>query len=283
MESAQIAAGSVPEIEIRPPRRWGELRLRELWEFRELLYFLFKRELQVRYKQSFLGVLWAVLQPIGLAALFTLVFSVLLNVQTDTGTPYVVFALAGLVPWSLNAQGVNLCSNSLVQDAGLLSKVYFPRLAIPLAKVLALLFDFLIAFTVLLVITLAYGIPLSPALLLIPAFVLLTVVTTFGVGCFLAAANVRYRDVAIATPLLVQVWLFMSPIIYPSSAVTGNAQYAYALNPMATVIDGFRWALFGQPTPNLALVAISVGSALFVFTVGLLYFRRAEQFFADII
>jgi lipopolysaccharide transport system permease protein len=282
MESMQIAPRSpLPEIEIRPARRWGELRLGELFEFRELLFFLFKRELQIRYKQSLLGIVWVVIQPLGLAALFALVFGLLIKIPSDG--PYVPFALAGLVPWVLNSQAISLCSTSLVSDGSLLSKVYFPRLAIPIAKVSALLLDFTIAFTVALAVTLAYGISLSATVLLVPFFVLLTVVTAFGAGCLLAALNVKYRDVTIATPLMLQVWLFCSPIIYPSSLVPGDWKYIYFLNPMASVIDGIRWCVLGKPGVDPVLLALSWFSALIVFAVGLVYFRRTEQSFADII
>jgi lipopolysaccharide transport system permease protein len=283
MESAQIGVPAAPEIEIRPPRRWGDLRLSELWEFRELLYFLLKRELQVRYKQSALGVSWAILQPVVLAGVFALFFGVLAQLEAPAGIPYPLFALSGLVPWLFFSQAVSLSATSLVADASLLTKIYFPRLAIPLAKVSALVLDLCIAFVLLFAIALAYGEQISWQVLLIPAFLALGVIAALGLGCLFAALNVKYRDVTVATPLLLQIMLFISPIIYPSSVVPGAWKYVYALNPMVSVIEGLRWSLLGVPDPNLGVYAVSVASALVMLAASLIYFRRTEQFFADII
>jgi lipopolysaccharide transport system permease protein len=284
MASADTTVASAPErVVIRPPRGWSELRLRELWEFRELLYFLTKRELQVRYAQSLFGISWAVLQPVVLAAVFSLFFGVLSDFDAPADLPYPVFALAGLVPWFFFAQSVNMAASSLVADANLLTKVYFPRLALPLARVLALTVDLCIAVAVLLAVMVLYGVGFSWAVLLAPAFLLLALIAALGVGCLLAALNVRYRDVATATPLIVQIGLFVSPIIYPSELVPGAWKYVYALNPMVTVIEGLRWSLLGNPDPNLAVYAVSVASALALFIAGFVYFRRTEQFFADVI
>lgn len=259
------------------------MRLSELWEFRELLYFLTKRELQVRYAQSLFGISWAVLQPVVLAAVFSLFFGVLSKFEAPAGLPYPVFALSGLVPWFFFAQSVNLSAGSLVADSDLLSKVYFPRLALPLARVLALTLDLCIAMTVLLVVMVLYGVSFSWTALLVPAFILLALIAALGFGCLLSALNVRYRDIATATPLVIQIGLFISPIIYPSEIVPGAWKYLYAANPMVTVIEGLRWSLLGHPDPNLAVYGISVASALMLFAAGFIYFRRTEQFFADVI
>jgi lipopolysaccharide transport system permease protein len=276
------AATVEPTITIRPPRRWGDFRLGELWEYRELVYFLGKREMQIRYKQSLFGVGWAVLLPLVLAFIFALFFGRLANVPSE-GIPYPIFALAALVPWLFTAQAVNQSALGLVADQALLSKVYFPRLAIPIAKAMALLVDLGISIAVLVTFTLIYGIELTPTALLVPVFLLLAVLTAFGVGTLLAAINVKYRDVSVATPVIVQTWLFATPVIYPGSVVTGAWQYIYAINPMVSVIDGVRWALLGTEAPEPATIAISLASALLVTLVAMTYFRRTEQFFADVV
>lgn len=276
------AAAVEPTLTIRPPRRWGDLRLRELWEYRELIYFLTKREMQIRYKQSFFGVSWAVLLPLALAFIFALFFGRLARVPSE-GLPYPIFALAGLVPWLFTAQAVSQASLGLVADQALLSKVYFPRLAIPIAKSLALMLDLAISLVVLVAFTLVYGIEIEPKALLVPAFLLLSVLTAFGVGTLLSAINVKYRDVTVATPVIVQTWLFATPVIYPGSLVTGTWKYVFALNPMTSVIDGVRWALLGTRDPDPATIAISVASALTVILIAIVYFRRTEQFFADVV
>jgi lipopolysaccharide transport system permease protein len=277
------AAAVEPTLSIRPPRRWGDLRLRELWEYHELIYFLTKREMQIRYKQSLFGVSWAVLQPLAIAFLFALIFGSHVVKLPSDNLPYVIFALAALVPWLFTAQAVNQSALGLVADQALLSKVYFPRLAIPLAKAGALLLDLMIGMVVLVVFTLIYGIQIDATALLVPAFLALGVVATFGVGTLLSAINVKYRDVTVATPVIIQIWFFATPVIYPGSAVTGNAVYAYALNPMVSVVNGVRWALLGADAPSLLAVGISVASALTIALVAVVYFRRTEQFFADVI
>ena len=282
MTDATQAGATAPTVVIRPPTGWASLRVLDLWEYRELLYFLTKRELQIRYKQSVFGVSWAVLQPLVLAFIFALFFGLLADVPSE-GLPYPLFALAGLVPWLFVSQTVSQSATSLVGDANLLSKVYFPRLVIPLAKALALLVDLVLALVVLVVFALAYGVAPGTEALALPAFLLLALVTGAGLGILLAAVNVQYRDVGVATPLLVQAWLFATPVIYPGSLVTGKWEYVYALNPMVSVVGGVRWALLGAPAPELAPVAISVGAALALLAAGIAYFRRTELFFADVI
>jgi lipopolysaccharide transport system permease protein len=216
---------------IRPPTRWGSSSLRELGGYRELLYFLAKRELQIRYKQSLFGVAWAVLQPLVYAFVFALFFGRLAEVPSE-GVPYTVFALAALVPWLFVSQGTAQAAASLVADANLLGKVYFPRLAIPLAKVLSFLVDLVIALAVLAVFVALYGESPSRGLLLMPLFLALAFVTVTGAGLLLATLNVRYRDVGLAVPVLVQLWLFATPVVYPGSLITGGWQYVYAANPI---------------------------------------------------
>jgi lipopolysaccharide transport system permease protein len=275
-------AGTTPVTIIRPPTGWAALRLADLWEYRELLYFLTKRELQIRYKQSVVGVSWAVLQPVMLAFIFAVFFGVLVEVPSD-GHPYPLFAMSGLVPWLFVSQTVAQSAGSLVGDANLLTKVYFPRLVIPLAKALALLVDLVIALGVLLAVAVLYGEIPGPETLAIPLFLSVGLVTGVGLGILLAAANVQYRDIGLVTPLLIQVWLFATPVIYPGSLVTGNWQYVFALNPMVTVVDGVRWGLFGGSGPDPFVVGISTTVALALLAVGIAYFRRTELFFADIV
>lgn len=272
----------VGEMVIRPPGRWQALRLRELAQYRDVLYFLTKRELQIRYKQSFFGLGWAILQPVALAFIFALFFGRLASIPSD-GVPYPIFALAGLVPWVFVSGAVSQAATSLVADANLVSKVYFPRVVVPTARILSMLVDLAIATVVLIVFTIAYGLELRLAILTLPLFYLLALVTVIGVGLLLSALNVAYRDIVFVVPLAVQVWLFTSPVVYPGSLVTGTWEYVYALNPMVTVLNGARWALIGSPAPGVGTILISVGAALALLMIGLAYFRRTEQFFADII
>ena len=277
-----IEQSTAPAIVIRPPSGWSALRLADLWEYRELLYFLAKREIQVRYKQSVFGVSWAILQPVALAFIFTVFFGLLADVPSE-GFPYPVFALAGLVPWLFVSQTVSQSALSMVGESNLLSKVYFPRLVLPLAKTLSLLLDLAIALVVLIVVVLLYGLGIGPQILVLPLFLLLAVVAAFGVGVLLSAINVEYRDVSVAVPLMIQIWLFATPVIYPGSLVEGAWRYVYALNPVVSVVDGFRWALLGARAPEPAVVAISATVAVACLCAGLAYFRKTEQFFADVV
>jgi lipopolysaccharide transport system permease protein len=276
------ATSEAREIVIRPPGRFGGFGLRELAEHGELLYFLVKRELQVRYKQSFFGVSWAVLQPVALAFIFALFFGRLARVPSEH-VPYPAFALVGLVPWMFASQATSQAAVSLVGDANLLSKVYFPRLVLPLAKVLSLAVDLLVALVVMFPFTLLYGVEVKPRAFLLIPFVALGVLTAAGVGTLLGAMNVKYRDINVAIPLLMQVWLFATPVVYPGSLVTGLWRYVYALNPMVSVIDGVRWAVLGTHAPGVGPVAVSIGAALLTLVVALVYFKRTERFFADLI
>ena len=277
---AQAATGS--ETIITPPRRWSWPVRGELWEYRDLIYFLTKRELQIRYKQSFFGIGWALLQPLVLAFIFALVFGVVTRTPTE-GLPAAVFMVVGIVPWLFFSQAVMLGANSLVLDAGLISKVYFPRIAIPVAKSLSLIIDLVIAFIVVIAVVLIYGETISSNVWLVPAFVLLGLVTTFAISSLAAAVNVKYRDVQLVMPMLVQVTFFITPVFYPGSVIHGVWQYVYALNPMSSVLDGIRWAILDTPAPGVAEVAISVGSALLLLAISLTYFQRTEHYFADIV
>ena len=270
------------EFEIRPPGRFSGVGLRELWAYRELLYFLTKRELQIRYKQSFLGFAWALVQPVALTFIFALFFGRLAGLSSE-GIPYPVYALAGLVPWIFTSGAVSGATSSLVVDANLIGRVYFPRAVIPAAKMLALVLDLLVAFAFLIVFAAAYGVGLHWTAVYAPLFLVLDFVVVLGAGLYLSALNVRYRDVVVAIPLLLQLWLFISPVVYSGALVTGPWRYVYALNPLSGVLTGFRWALFGTHYPGTGPLLVSIASAIVLLVGGSLYFRRVETYFADVV
>jgi lipopolysaccharide transport system permease protein len=267
---------------IEPPRRWPSLGGRELWAHRELLYFLVWRDVKVRYKQTLLGAAWAILQPLATMLVFSLFFGRLAKVPSD-GVPYPLFALSGLVPWTFFANGLAQSANSVVLSQNLVTKVYFPRLAIPLASVLAGGLDLVLAFVLLLAYMLWYGMLPSIQWLAAIPYAVLALVATVGVGTWLAALNVHYRDVRYAVPFIVQLWLFATPIAYPSSLLAEPWRTVYAANPMVAVVDGFRWALLGTRPPTAASVVTSCAVALLLLVTGTLYFRRMERWFADVV
>jgi lipopolysaccharide transport system permease protein len=269
-------------VVIRPPGRWPGLGFRELAGYRELLYFLTRREILVRYKQSLFGITWVVAQPLAYAFVFAIFFGKLAKIPSE-GIPYPVFALAALVPWIFAAQGIGQASSSLVGEANLLGKIYFPRLALPLAKLLSFFVDLAIGLCVLTVFVIIYGAHPTIGLVALPAFLLLAVLTVLGAGLTLATMNVKYRDVTVAIPLIMQLWLFATPVLYPGALITGTWQYIYAMNPMVSVIEGVRWGFVGTDAPPIGGVAVSVAVAAILFAIGITYFRRAEHYLADII
>jgi lipopolysaccharide transport system permease protein len=277
-----MAVAEDVELVIRPPAKWGSLALGDVWQHRELLFFLTKRDLSIRYKQSLLGVAWAVAQPLALACIFWVFFGRLAGIGSE-GIPYPVFSLAALVPWNFVSQGVTQGAASLVADSNLLSKVYFPRLVVPMARVASLAVDAVIALGVLAVFMIGYSVAPPVQVLLLPVFLALGAVVAFALGALFAAINVKYRDVSVAVPLLVQMWLFLTPVVYPASLVGGAWQYVYALNPMVAVVSGARWAVLGTPAPSGGTIAISVAVALALLVGGLVYFRRVEHYFADVV
>ncbi len=256
-----------------------ELDLGELWAYRELLYFLVWRDLKVRYKQTVIGAAWAVVQPFLTMVVFTLFFGWLAKLPSD-GLPYPIFYYSALLPWMYFAGSLQHVTNTMVEHQWVIKKVYFPRLLLPLSAVLSGLVDFGIAFVILVVMILAYGIGLSATALLAPVFLLLAVLTSLAVGLWLAALNARYRDVRYVVPFLIQFWMFASPIVYPVSLVPERWRWLYGLNPMAGVIDGFRWSLLGQGQPS-AVLGLSVLAVIVVLCGGLLYFRHVEATVAD--
>ncbi|KPL25208.1 MAG: phosphate ABC transporter permease [Anaerolineae bacterium SM23_84] len=273
---------NVPMIRIEPSKGWVSLKLRELWQYRELLYFLIWRDVKVRYKQTVLGAAWAIIQPFFTMVVFSLFFGKLAKVPSD-GIPYPVFSYAALVPWTFFAQGLNQASNSLVSQAGLIKKVYFPRLAIPSARVLAGTVDFVLAFIVLLGMMLAYGIVPTVNALWLPFLLLLALITSLGTALWLSAMNVQFRDVSYIVPFITQFWLFATPIAYPSSLLPEPWRTLYGINPMAGVVEGFRWALLGTDTAPGSIIIVSSLAALTLLVGGAFYFRRMERTFADVV
>jgi len=276
----------LPTLVIQPSKGWVRLGLRELWRYRELLFFLTWRDVLIRYKQAVLGVAWAVLQPVLTMVVFTVIFNRLLGVTSgDYGVPYAIFAYSGLLPWQLFSGSLQRSGTSLVGNAGLVTKVYFPRLVIPASGVLAALPDFLISSCVLAILMVVYQVTPTWQIVLLPFLVLLALVTAFGVALWLAALNVLYRDVQYIIPFMIQLWMFLSPVMYPTSKIATYPEWVqliYNLNPMTGVIGGFRWALFGQQPPT-GMFWVSAVMVLVVLVGGLYYFRRMERFFADVV
>jgi lipopolysaccharide transport system permease protein len=275
LESQEVLA-------IRPSRGWVSLNLDMLWQYRGLLYFLCWRDIKVRYKQTALGAAWAIIQPFFTMVVFTLFFGRLAKVPSD-GIPYAVFAYAALVPWIFFANGLSQASDSLVSNANLIKKVYFPRLVVPISAVLSGVVDFVLAFVVLLGMMLYYGIYPTVNVLLLPFFLLLALVSALGVALWLAALNVQFRDVRYVIPFVIQVWMFATPIAYPSSLLSEPWRTIYGINPMAGVVEGFRWALLGTQTAPGLICLVSACMATVLLIGGAFYFRRMEKTFADTI
>jgi len=271
-----------PTVVIQPRRGLFNLDLRAIWEYRELLYFFVWRDVKVRYKQTAIGAAWAIIQPVMTILIFTVIFGKLAKIPSD-GLPYPVFAYAALLPWNYFSHALGRCGNVLVSNSGLITKVYFPRLMLPLATTVTPVVDFLFSLATLLLLMLWYGILPTARILVLPAFLLLAQMTAMSVGLWLAPVNVRFRDVAYTIPFLTQFWMYASPVIYPVSLVPERWRLLYSLNPMAGVIEGFRWALLGKAAPDLRAMAISVAVVVLLFLGGVVYFRRMERTFADVV
>lgn len=274
---------AAPVTMIRPAKGWRSLNLRDLWAYRELVYFMTWRDIQVRYKQTLLGAAWAVLRPFMTMVVFSIFFGQLAKVPSD-GIPYPIFTFAALLPWQLFTNALNFASRSLVQNANMITKVYFPRMILPLSSVLAGLVDFGVAFLILIGMMIFYGVAIPAAVWALPLFLLLAVITALGIGLWLSALNVLYRDIGYVMPFLTEFWLFVTPVAYPASLVPEQWKLLYALNPMTGVVEGFRWVLLGSensaPSPMLA---VSVSIAVVVLISGLFFFRRMERQFADMV
>ena len=278
----EAAHPPLPHVHIEASRGWVALKLRELWEYRELLYFLTWRDVKVRYKQTALGAAWAIIQPFFTMVVFSLFFGQLARIPSD-GIPYPIFSFAALVPWTFFANGLGQSANSLVGNANLIKKIYFPRLAVPIATILSGVIDFVLAFVVLIGMMLYYGILPTINTLWLPLFVLLALVTSLGVGLWLSALNVEFRDVRYVVPFLTQIWMFATPIAYPSSLLGEPWRTLYGLNPMVGVVEGFRWALLGTGEAPGPILAVSALAALLLLVSGAFYFRRMEKSFADVV
>ena len=281
-KTSSPAAGAEPTVVIQPIRGLFNLDLAAVWEFRELLYFLVWRDVKVRYKQTIIGGVWAILQPLLTMAIFTVIFGHLAKIPSD-GLPYSIFAYSALLPWTYFSQAVTHSSASLISNTNLIRKVYFPRLIIPMAEVAAPLIDFFISFLVLLVMMAWFGIAPGWGMLALPLFLLLALMTALAVGLWLSALNTRYRDVGHTVPFLIQVWMYASPVAYPVSLIPEQWRFLYSLNPIAAVIEGFRWALLGKEAPAFGGIALGAAVAVALLLGGIFFFKRMEHSFADVI
>jgi len=278
----QTHSAGLTTVRVQPSSGWVSLRLGELWEYRELLYFLIWRDIKVRYKQTVLGAAWAIIQPFFTMVVFSLFFGRLAKVPSD-GVPYPIFSYTALVPWTFFANGLTMATTGMVSHANLIKKVYFPRLALPIARVSAGIVDFGLAFVVLIGMMLAYRIVPTANIIWLPLFLLLALVASLGVGLWLAALNVRFRDVGLMVPFITQFWLFATPIAYPSSLLSEPWRTLFGLNPMTGVVEGFRWALLGTSTAPGPMIVVSSLVALTFLVSGAFYFRRIEKTFADVV
>jgi lipopolysaccharide transport system permease protein len=274
---------SLPTTTIQPTQGWAPIKLKELFEFRELLYFLIWSDLKVRYKQTVLGAAWAIIQPLAVMVVFAVFFGLVVRVPTGE-IPYPIFAYSGLVVWTYFANSLSRASDSILDHESLITKVYFPRLLIPVAAVMAGLVDFAIAFAVLVALVISYGFVPTAAVLTLPLFVLLAVMTALAVSLWLSALNAQYRDIRFLVPVLVQLWFFSTPIIYPTDLIPEGWRTLYeVLNPMVGVVESFRWALLGTGEPPSITLLISVVMVTAIFVSGLYYFRKMEKIFADVV
>ena len=282
LQGPKITTSDIPVTRIEPSRSWPSLNLKEIWEYRELLYFLIWRDVKVKYKQTIIGAGWAILQPLITMIVFTLVFKKIADIRSDN-IPYPIFAYTALLPWNLFAGALNRSTVSLVTQVSLISKVYFPRLIIPLSATISGIIDFAIAFVLLVGMMFWYGIVPTAAVLSLPLFITIALVAALSVGLWLAALNVRYRDVGHTVPFLIQIWMFASPVAYPVSVIPEKWRLLYSLNPLAGVIEGFRWAMLGKESPDFVVIAISAIAMIALLFSGIVYFKRTERTFADLI
>ncbi len=270
-------------LHLKARRGLAAVDFAELWHYRDLLWILAIRDIKVRYKQTALGAAWAILQPLATMAVFAIFFGYLagINARIESGIPYPLYTFCALLPWQLFAQAITSSSNSLIDNQSLITKTYFPRLLIPFAAIIASLVDFAIVFAIMIAMMATYGVYPGWTLLLLPLLVVLTVLTALSVGLWLAALSAMYRDFRYTTGFLVQIWLFATPVAYPTSIVPQQWQTLYGLNPMVGIVDGFRWALLGTPAPVPAVIAVSATTVVLLFILGMIYFRRMERTMAD--
>jgi lipopolysaccharide transport system permease protein len=284
MTETSIAKSDPDTIILRPSRGWSALNLADLWRYRELIFFLTWRDLKVRYKQTVLGVAWAVIRPVITMVIYSLIFGNLAQLDSE-GVPYSIFTYVALLPWQLFSKAMNDAGRSMVSNRNMVTKIYFPRLVIPVSTILSGLVDFLIAFVILIGMMIYFQVPITLNVLYLPLFLLLALVTALGVGLWFSALNVYYRDVGYVLPFLTEVWKYITPVAYSAQYITGKWQFIYALNPMAGVVQGFRWALLGTTLDASALTTMSISAfvAVVVLITGLFYFRRMERSFADMV
>jgi lipopolysaccharide transport system permease protein len=281
MNGATVTQEELPVTIITPPKKWIPVNLTELWAYHELLYIFTWRDVKLRYKQTALGAAWAIIQPLFAMVIFTVIFGGLAKIPSD-GVPYPLFSLAALIPWTLFAEGLTRSTLSMVQNQNILTKVYFPRLIMPLSGILSPLVDFCVSFLILALMMLYFGFALTINIIFLPLFIVFAVITSLSVGIWLSALNVMYRDFQYTVPFLIQVLLYASPVVYPSSLLPEKWQILYGLNPMAGVIEGFRWSLLGT-TPPGGMIWLSLGVVFLLLVTGIFYFRRVEQYYADIV
>ena len=268
---------------IQPIRGWMPLDLREVWSYRELLFFFTWRDIKVRYKQTVLGALWAIIQPVFSMVVFSIFFGQLAKIPSD-GIPYPIFNFTGLLPWTFFSNALTNASNSIVRDAHLIKRVYFPRLVIPISAVMGGFPDFLLAFVILIGMMIGYGLfPTASSILLLPLCMLLALMTSLGVGLWLSAINAQFRDVRYVVPFLVQFWMYATPVVYPSSLLEQPWRTLYGLNPMVSVVEGFRWSLLGKGNPSMIMFTVSTVMAAIIMISGAYFFRRMERRFADVV
>jgi lipopolysaccharide transport system permease protein len=282
MSELTITSPEPETILIRPAAGWSALNLRDLWVYRELVFFLIWRDIKVRYKQTVLGATWAILVPVMQMVIFTLLFGNIAKLASD-GLPYPIFSYTALLPWGLFSGALMDAGRSLVLNRNMITKIYFPRLVIPISSVIARLVDFGIAFVVLLGMMVYFKITPTSAIWTLPLFMLLALITALGVGLWLSAMNLMYRDIGYILPFITQFWFFITPIVYSSKEISPTWRLVYALNPMVGVVEGFRWALLGTDTAPTAILAVSVTISVVVFVSGMFYFRRMEKYFADLV
>jgi lipopolysaccharide transport system permease protein len=284
-ESTALTAESVPRLSqhsytVKPAKAWPKLQLAELWNYRSLVYFLAWRDIKLQFKQTILGAAWAVIQPLSMALIFSLVFGYLFNMQTND-IPYLLFFYSGLVPFTLFTTCLNACANSIVGDSNLIQKVYFPRLIMPFAALLPPIFDFFFAFLVLIVMSFCFGFFPGVQIVFLPFFVLLALISALGVGLWFCALNVRYRDARYLLPLTLTMWLYVTPVFYPSSMIPEKVRWLFSLNPIVGVVEGVRWSLFGSAAVPFEILIVSTLASTVVLITGAFYFRRCEETFAD--
>lgn len=276
---AEKIHSDLPVTIIKPSKGWMPINLRELWEFRDLLYFFTWRDIKLRYKQTVLGFAWAIIQPFFAMVIFTLFFGNLAKMPSD-GVPYPIFAYAALLPWTMFSESIIRSTNTMVVNSNIIKKVYFPRMALPISSVLSPVLDFTIAFVILILMMIYYGMIPTLNVIWLPIFLLLALATSLGVGLWTSALNAKYRDIQYVVPFMIQIWMFASPVVYASSMIPAQYQFLYGLNPMAGVIEGFRWSLLGTNAPGMVILA-SVIVSVVILVSGAFYFRRMEKTFAD--